>query len=201
MSILGLAGKHIYKQTGKRRTEASLLCFTWIGQLESLLKKTLANERTSGSHQDTFSIIFPTEHASILWPGLIFCRFSFALADVFKRIKLKILSFWGGEEFNINHCFLCNICLIRKNILLKTSTDFCQVIFHRKSQRFNPHHHIWKSYTKLLQTVLLDLPFYWPNQILRSFPLTKYLIPSTYCSLLFLRPIFADYPTIRRIFN
>lgn len=38
MSILGLAGKHAYKQTGKKSTEASL-CFTWIWQLRSLLKK------------------------------------------------------------------------------------------------------------------------------------------------------------------
>lgn len=134
MSILGLAGEHIYKQTGKRRTEASLLCFTWIGQLESLLKKTLANERTSGSHQDTFSIIFPTEHASILWPGLIFCRFSFALADVFKKIKLKILSFWGGEEFNINHCFLCNICLIKKTHFIE---DFYRLLPSHISQKIS----------------------------------------------------------------
>lgn len=98
---------------------------------------------------------FPTKHASLLWPWLTFFYLSFDLPATVKTIKLKILPFWGGEEFNINHCFLCNICPVRKTFYRRLPQYFCQLIFHRESQRFNPHHQIWQSYTKLLQTVFI----------------------------------------------
>lgn len=115
---------------------------------------------------------FPTKHASLLWPWLIFFYLPFDLPDAVKTIKLKILSFWGGEEFNINHCFLCNICPVRKIFHRRLPQYFCQAVFHRESQRFNPHHQIWQSYTKLLQTVFYLL-LYWLTQIF-SFPLTNW---------------------------
>lgn len=166
MSILGLAGRHAYKQTGKKeyRSFSSLLHM-------NLAKSAQRTQKKGYLAVTLLASSFPTTHVTVLWPWLIVFYPSSDLPDTVETIKLKILSFWGGEQFSINHCFLCNICPVRKIFYWRFAQYFCQFIFHRESQRFNPHHQILQSYTNLLQIVFYLL-LYWPTQIL-SFPQTN----------------------------
>lgn len=141
MRIWGLAGSRACQQTNrkKKRSSEASLCFVWIWQLESLLREVIRRfVKRSYQKKEHLAVTstqlassFPTEHASVSW--LIFIHSSFDLSDVLETCKLKILSFWGGEEFNTDHCFLCNICLTRRNILSKTSTALLPTPFSQRT--------------------------------------------------------------------